>query len=436
VAHPFVQRVFGGPIPPVRFLAPVVVFGYLILLTRGGVTTGDWICGAICSLIALTGGRFPLAAVLGQSGLLLVVEVLGQVGTPTSKELMATTGQFVSESTVQPVQLMASLALIELAVRRPIRQALIAAAVLTTAELIVYWSRGTITDLLTTGYKITFTVVAPLLLGAYLRSVLQSYNQARRDVLLAENRRREAEHAARLGERTVVAREIHDVVAHHVASIALRTGVARRVLTDVDPQVRDVLDDVYEAATTALTELRKLVSVLRDPGAVDPSAASRFGPGLVNPAELPDSLTALLNRAGAAGLEVTAFVDPNVADLDAVQALAVLRTVQEALTNITKHVGRGTIVTVDVRDVDGYVEITVTDAASAASRSADKLPTAPGNSTPAHGYGLIGLTERLGILGGTVEFGPHQQGWRVFGRFPTQETTNPALHHVAGRAGG
>jgi signal transduction histidine kinase len=435
VAHPSVQRFVVGPIPVVRLLAPLVVFGYLILLTQGGVTAGDWVCGAVCSLIALAGGRYPMAAALAQSGLLLVVEFLGHVGPDASKDLAPTTGQFVSDSTLLPVQLMASLALIELAVRRPIRQALIGAAVLTAAELLAYSSRGSMTDPLTTGYRITFTVVAPLLLGAYLRSLLLSYDQARRDVALAESRRSEAEHAARLGERTDVAREIHDVVAHHVASIALRSGVARRVLADIDPQVRDVLDDVHEAATTALTELRKLVTVLRDPGTVDPVAATRFGPGLVDPAELPDTLSALFDRARTTGLDVTANVDPGVANLDAVQALAVLRTVQEGLTNITKHVGRGAEVTVDVRDVDGFIEITVADDASTVRTSTGTM-SSPGNDTPAPGYGLIGLSERLEMLGGTVDFGRHAQGWRVIGRFPRREPADRRRQHVDRTASG
>jgi hypothetical protein len=106
VAHPTVQRLLVGPVPVVRLLAPVVVFGYLILLTQGGVTIGDYICGAVCSLIALAGGRYPTTAVLAQSALLMVVEFLGEHGSQLDKDFADTSSQFVSDSTLLPVQLM------------------------------------------------------------------------------------------------------------------------------------------------------------------------------------------------------------------------------------------------------------------------------------------------------------------------------------------
>src|SRR6185312_8076369 len=105
---------------------------------------------------------------------------------------------------------------------------------------------------------------------------------------LAEQRRRESEsRAARADERSAIARELHDVVAHHVASMVLRVGVARHVLTDLDPRVDEVFDDVHGTGTAALAELRRLVAVLRNPDgvrgdaaltAIEPSALPSAGP--------------------------------------------------------------------------------------------------------------------------------------------------------------
>src|SRR5690606_24663628 len=153
-----------------------------------------------------------------------------------------------------------------------------------------------------------------LLLGGYIRSA-RAASRAAADRAAAEIR------AARAAERTAIARELHDLVAHHISSMVLRVGVARHVLQDAGPAVREVLDDLHGAGTAALDDLGHLVTVLRDPSTVQEET----------PPIEPDALLAALDRAiergRSAGLAVEASIDPAVAGLDSVRGVTLLRLV-------------------------------------------------------------------------------------------------------------
>jgi signal transduction histidine kinase len=198
--------------------------------------------------------------------------------------------------------------------------------------------------------------------------------------------------AARADERTAIARELHDLVAHHVASMVLRIGVARHVLSP-DPKVAQILDDVHASGSSAMADLRTLVSVLRDPDG-----------GHAAVTDLQSALRAAVDRIEAAGPEVRAEIDPAVGDLDAVLTLAVLRVVQEGLTNVLKHAGPQAKVMLTVaRDGTG-VEVSLQDDGPGA-------PAAPG-------HGLIGMRERVELAGGRLSTGPTGSGWRVHAKLP------------------
>src|SRR5262249_43458635 len=120
--------------------------------------------------------------------------------------------------------------------------------------------------------------------------------------------------------------------------------------------------------------------------------------------DLPTALRAAVERTEAAGPRVTADIDPQVADLDAVLRLAVLRVVQEGLTNVLKHAGSRARVTLTVGRHAGAVEV----------RLADDGPATPA----APGHGLIGMRERVELAGGSLSTGPTAHGWRVHARMP------------------
>jgi signal transduction histidine kinase len=340
---------------PLGVVTGLLVFGWL---TSGRVDGESLLMfGGLVLLVG--GGHWPLPVAVGESVILFVAA-----------------GTFASEPVA--VNVLASAALLELTVRRSLRQALVVGVGLAVVCVFADHMKGTPAALMT-------YVVIPLLLGAWLRLVL----------LRAKERRLRDLRWARQSERTDIARELHDLVAHHVASIGLRVRVARAVVPDLDPRVGAVLDDVDDCATTALADLRRLVGMLRESP----------GDGLVyvDPADLPAAVTQVIERAGP---DVSGEVDPAIAGLDSVRGLAVLRLVQEGLTNVAKHAG-GAHATVGVAVRDDAVHVEVTD---------DGGPPHP---TAEPGYGLIGLRERVELVGGTLTTGFWRTGWRLHATLPT-----------------
>jgi signal transduction histidine kinase len=249
----------------------------------------------------------------------------------------------------------------------------------------------------------------PLLLGLVIRTTRELGRQAQ---LRAESEGR----AARADERGAIARELHDVVAHHVASMVLRVGVARHVIPGLDPRVVEVLDDVHATGTTALTDLRRLVEVLRDPGGVRDDAAITA----IEPGALPAALGAAVDTARRTGLTVEADIDEAVRTVDAVRGLAVLRLTQEALTNVAKHAGPTARARLRVTVEDDAVSWEVVDDGgepgglppTGAWFSAPSVGSGAGGG-PAGGHGLVGMRERVEVLGGELTAGPSGSGWRV-----------------------
>lgn len=237
-------------------------------------------------------------------------------------------------------------------------------------------------------------VAGPLVVGLYVRALHELNHRAAADAARELSR-------VRAEERTAIARELHDLVAHHVASIVLRVAVARNVLPLADPRVREVLDDVHATGAGALADLRRLVTVLRDPGSAQTAA-------LVDPAGLPLALAAVVGRSHQIGLTVRADIDPAVAGLDARTALAVLRLTQEGLANVAKHAGTVARADLSIRLAADTVEFDLRDS---------------GGPVTAHGaggdgHGLVGLRERVEILGGRLRAGPAGGGWHLTATVP------------------
>lgn len=224
------------------------------------------------------------------------------------------------------------------------------------------------------------TVVAavglPVLLGLYLRSQRQIRAAAVADV--------------RAQERTAMARELHDLVAHHMAAIVLRIGVAEHVVGAADPRVTEVLQDVHRTAAAALTDIRRWQAALRDQALHEVA--------MVEPGALWTEIDAALERTRAAGFTVTADIDRGITGLDAMARLTVLRVTQEALTNVMKHADpSGPVALAIGRDEDG-VAIRVTSV---------------GGREGGDGHGVIGMAERLELMGGRFGAGRSESGWEV-----------------------
>lgn len=368
--------------------------GYLVFGHQDGrpPTVAQWVLAAIAFALALVLHRRPLLNLLGQAALLGVAFCL------------------VRDTTINQVG--ASYALLELTMwaRRP-RTIWLAAGLLAAVDLTD--SIGDPLRRVASGlFGLTVEVGVPLLLGLVIRTSRELGRQAA-ERAEAEQRRRESENrAARADERSAIARELHDVVAHHVASMVLRVGVARHVLTDLDPRVGAVFDDVHATGSAALADLRRLVAVLRDPDGVRGDAALTA----IEPSALPAALDAAVDRARQAGVTVEADVDPAVGALDAVRAMALLRLTQEALTNVAKHAGASARARLAVSVADGAVHWEVSD-------NGRGVPAAVPSGG---GHGITGMRERVEVLGGALEAGPTGAGWRVRTVLPATVAAEPA----------
>ncbi|MCL3861321.1 histidine kinase [Actinotalea sp. K2] len=207
---------------------------------------------------------------------------------------------------------------------------------------------------------------------------------------------------ARAAERTRIAREMHDVVAHSLSvMIALADG-AGAALERAPDRSRAALDELSETGRSALADMRRVLGVLHEPDAP-------LGPQPGSP-----DLEELIERFRTAGLPVRSTVVGDPLPDDAGLQLATYRLIQESLTNVLRHAPGAGSVEVRVSTVPGQVEIDVTD-----SGASLPVPDAGGA-----GHGLIGMRERAAVYGGTVDAGPHDHGWRMHAVLPwTQETT-------------
>ena len=217
-----------------------------------------------------------------------------------------------------------------------------------------------------------------------------------------EQAREELARRAVVEERLRLARELHDVVAHAMSVIAVQSGVGAHVADSQPEQVGKALAAIEATSRAALTELRRLLGVLRQ--ADEPQASLTPVPGLAN-------LEGLLAEVAKAGLAVRLRVEGRPAPLPAGVDLSAYRIVQEALTNVVKHAGPATAqVVVGYRDQEIRVEVT-DDGRGAV--------TSVGDGRVGSGHGLIGMRERVAAFGGDLEVGPRPGGgFRVAARLP------------------
>jgi signal transduction histidine kinase len=227
-------------------------------------------------------------------------------------------------------------------------------------------------------------MAAAVLLGAAVRDrgdavANAAASRATADTLL--------EHAAR-GERARIARELHDVVAHHISMIAVQAETARLTTPGLPPDGAKRLLAIGDTARTALTEMRRLLGVLReDVGLPDSGPVRAPQPGL-------EQLNALVDEARASGGAGTRLIVRGmVMPLDPGVQLTAYRIVQEALTNARRH-APGAAVDVELDYTAAALLVRVRD-------------NGPGPDVPVDGsgHGLLGMRQRAGMVGGTVVVG-------------------------------
>jgi signal transduction histidine kinase len=253
---------------------------------------------------------------------------------------------------------------------------------------------------------------------AYLREVEARAEQAEAD------RDRQVALAAEQ-ERTRIARELHDVVAHHVSLMAVQSEAAASLLPDRPAEAGRSVEIIGNTAREALTELRRLLGVLRGPADL---AGAR---SQTAPAPLISSLDDVLVQVRQAGIAVDMLIEGTPGQLTPGVELTAYRIVQEALTNAVRHSGAANAA-VTVRYEPGYVTVSVTDTGTAAATIDVGVPVHDGasgrngrgggsaRSGGSGGFGLAGIAERVASCGGSLTVGPVAEGgFAVTARLPT-----------------
>ena len=208
---------------------------------------------------------------------------------------------------------------------------------------------------------------------------------------LAERERDVAAREAVVEERARIARELHDAVAHNVSMMVIQAGAERRVLpaseSESESQTREVLQTIEQIGRGALTEMRRLVGMLRtdssDPLAPQPTLAD---------------LPTLMTQVREAGLPVEYSVDGERRNLPVGIELSAYRIVQEALTNALKHAGQARAA-VHVRYGPDCLELEITDDGAGAPAE-----------VPGGGHGLAGIRERVSLYGGKFDASTQRGG--------------------------
>lgn len=238
--------------------------------------------------------------------------------------------------------------------------------------------------------------------GMYFRARAQEQAKSVRDAI----------NHAQQNERLALARELHDVVAHHVTGIVVQAQAAQLVSKQNPHASAEALDRIATSGTDALAAMRRLVSSMRG---VEPAGSS----GATEQAtmDLEADLAVIVTRTNSAlsehgGPKVTMNVDLDGPPPQEV-ARSALRVVQECLTNSEKHALDASAIQVLVQSTDQHLYLRITD---------------DGSSTRAHpvggsgGYGLIGMRERVELLGGRFNAGPGEHiGWCVEAWLPLDE---------------
>ncbi|MET4050245.1 MULTISPECIES: histidine kinase [unclassified Rhodococcus (in: high G+C Gram-positive bacteria)] len=376
----------------IRFAPMALVPILLIASTFPGefhVPLSYWLLGCASAAIFAVGDRAPLAASITLSAL--------------SVPMFAAQAWGVSEL----VPYLGAVALGEVALRSSRASRIFAAVVWAGALVLGSWLDHP--DILWRWATVVSTALfvgLPLLLGLYVRSqreLAATYGQRAAD---AEARTATAETSARSAERTAVARELHDLVAHHMAAIVLRIGVARHVIGGVDPRVDEVFDDVHLTASDALADIRRLLAALRDPSLDEVP--------LVDPDAVRSEIFDAIDRTRRAGYEVKAHVDADISELDAISRLSLLRVVQEALTNVMKHAATASAVNLSIVRKGAGFSVQITNIGVK-------------NSPPSgEGYGVVGMRERIALLGGQLATAATVDGWELDAWIPAAADAAPA----------
>ncbi|WP_228182761.1 sensor histidine kinase [Streptomyces anulatus] len=277
---------------------------------------------------------------------------------------------------------------------------------------------------------IVLAVLVPWFVGRFSRQYRELVRAGWEKAEQLERERQLIAEQARLLERARIARDMHDVLGHDLSLIALSAG-ALKLAPGLDERHRQAAQDIRGRAGAAVERLGEVIGVLREESEDPPR-----GPG-------GSDIPRLVGDAAASGLAVELTVAGEAAGLPPAVERAAHRVVQEGLTNAAKH-APGESVSVELSHTANETRVVVRNGAPAAAPAGTRAgPSAgpggrgsggPGGRVSAGpgGRGLIGLDERVRLVGGTLDHGPRDGGFTVAARLPHQAPAQPAPRPAGG----
>jgi signal transduction histidine kinase len=386
MGRPGFTEAFRRVLDPERALRALAVAFALAQLVEAALVDDAGVravtlAGAVLTAVPLAfAWRAPLRSLLAFDLLCLVGALLG--------------GQLLQGTQVTVFLAMAGIFV--LGVRAPARDLVvgtIATVVLLTATALIQGADGALAS------GVAWVAIVPVAIPALLGRVLRSRNSLNRrldeQAREIERNRSEREQAAVLSERTRIARELHDVVAHDVSVMLVQAAAAKRTVP-VDPErARAAIAAVEDTGREALGELRRLLGVLRRG---DEELALAPQPSL-------ERIGALVQRMRATGLPVELEVAGDPVHLPPGVDAAAFRIVQEALVNVMRH-ARATRALVRIGYEPVAVELVVSD-------------DGRGGGATGEGRGLMSLRERVALYGGELRAGERRpRGFELRARLP------------------
>ena len=235
-------------------------------------------------------------------------------------------------------------------------------------------------------------LVAAAAAGILIRNRERIFVDSERRAAEAEaDRLAEAERAV-VRERSRIAREMHDVVAHAMSVVAVQAAAGREIVHANPDKAAEVFARIESVGRESLTELRRMLGVLRETG--DDHASLSPQPGVAD-------IAGAVAQSCETGVATDLIVDGSQRPIAPGVELAAFRIVQEALTNVRKHAGRAASATVRISYESDVLVVEVTDDGRGAATSLSGVGT---------GNGLIGMRERVEIYGGELTTGPRAGG--------------------------
>lgn len=254
------------------------------------------------------------------------------------------------------------------------------------------------------------TVIAAFVIGERQRDRVEFQAEQLRALderasLLAAERDQRARIAAST-ERTRIARELHDIVAHSLSVVIVQADGAAAAAAARPEVAVSVLHTIADTGREALAEMRRLVGVLR---ADETAESARTG---YAPAQGVDDLPTLVEQVRQTGVATSLSISGGRLGLPAGLELTIYRLVQEALTNVLKHAGPAASASVGLFYLPDSVDVSVTDDGRGSA-------AVPGAGSPDSGHGLLGMRERVWLQGGRLTVGPRTGGgYAVQASFP------------------